>query len=51
MQRSAFSCEIDDLNYKKYLNEKNRLTSLDPFLDNDGILRIGGRIRRANISF
>ena len=32
------------------LRKANSLYKLDPFLDQDGLIRVGGRIRRANVS-
>ena len=36
-------------NKKGILHRTSQLYKLDPFMDKDGILRVGGRIRRANI--
>ena len=36
-------------NKKKVLKKTSVLYKLDPFMDEDGIIRVGGRIRRANI--
>ena len=42
----------DGKNSSKYkvLRVNSSLHRLDPFLDNDGLLKVGGRIRRANLS-
>lgn len=34
---------------KNFLQKTSQLYKLDPFMDEDGILRVGGRIRRANM--
>ncbi|XP_045490597.1 uncharacterized protein LOC123690703 [Pieris rapae] len=49
-QRKYFSQEISDLKLKGTVNKKSKLTTLNPFLDKDDILRVGGRLDRANIS-
>ena len=36
-----------ELRRKKFLNRASRLYRLDPFKDDDGVIRVGGRIRRA----
>ena len=35
---------------KKRMLKKSDLYRLDPFTDHDGILRVGGRLRRAEMS-
>ena len=39
-----------DREKKALLRKASSLRSLDPVLDSDGIMRVGGRIRRANLS-
>lgn len=51
IQRREYASEIKQLGDNKPLPENNKLASLDPFLDNDSILRVGGRIRKAMIPF
>ena len=36
---------------KKNALKKSRLYHLDPFIDEDGILRVGGRLRRSSLDF
>lgn len=50
-QRERYSSEIHCLRQGKSLDTKNSLLSLNPFLDNDGILRVGGRIQNSEFSF
>ncbi|XP_042857471.1 uncharacterized protein LOC122243811 [Penaeus japonicus] len=59
IQHEAFEEEKQELKYltseeettkAKPLKKGNRLYHLDPFLDKDGILRIGGRMRHANFT-
>lgn len=50
-QSDNFSQEIDSLLKKKDMNRHSKLLSLKPFLDESGILRVGGRLQEANWSF
>lgn len=49
-QNKAFSAEIANIKAKKKLT-KSKLIPLNPFLDGNGILRVGGRIDKANIDY
>ena len=51
IQRIEFSREVDCLKNNKPLDERNRITPLDPYIDSDGVLRVGGRIRKAVLFF
>lgn len=64
MQEEEFSEELKSLsstdqqtaNREKVRNRKrslknSRLYELDPFIDEDGILRVGGRLRRSSLDF
>ncbi|XP_033229622.1 uncharacterized protein LOC117181164 [Belonocnema kinseyi] len=51
VQQSIFSSEIRRLKNNEPLSEKNKLASLDPFHDENGIIRVGGRIRKAILSY
>lgn len=50
-QRDCFSNEIRILNNKQNLPSNSRMLSLSPFLDENGILRVGGRIQRSKVSY
>ncbi|XP_011858918.1 PREDICTED: uncharacterized protein LOC105556434 [Vollenhovia emeryi] len=50
IQSSQFSEEIKGLKSKGVTN-RNRIANLNPFLDNDGLIRVGGRLRKANLSY
>ena len=50
LQTESFAEEIHLLK-KKTLPKGNRLYKLDPFLDDLGILRVGGRLRRSCLSY
>ncbi|XP_060723378.1 uncharacterized protein LOC132844190 [Tachysurus vachellii] len=52
VQRSVFSKEIKELQSQKELTTKDkasRLYRLNPFLDDKGILRVGGRLEHATL--
>lgn len=49
-QQQCFEEEIEDLKKKGILKRKSKLTSLNPFIDDAGILRVGGRLQQAHIS-
>ncbi|XP_063537706.1 uncharacterized protein LOC134747069 [Cydia strobilella] len=48
-QNESFGNEISLLENKKTLNRKSNIISLDPFLDTQGILRVGGRLAGASV--
>jgi len=48
-QQMHFSTEIEMLKQKKELFGKCKILSLNPFVDSEGLLRVGGRLRNANI--
>ena len=50
-QVESFPREVAALKSKQHLSSKSRLVSLSPFLDEQGIVRAGGRIERADIPF
>jgi len=50
-QHSAFSDEMKRIKSSKPVATHSVLASLDPFIDNEGLLRVSGRLRHANISY
>ena len=50
-QSKHFSLEISHLSTGKSLSKKSKLLSLNPFMDTDGLLRVGGRLHNANLPF
>lgn len=48
-QEEEFREEIDYLKNKKQVRRKSQLRSLNPYLDEKNILRVGGRLRHANL--
>lgn len=49
-QAIDFQEEIKDLLKDKQVSAKSKLLSLTPFLDNEGIVRVGGRLQHSNLS-
>lgn len=43
-QAQTYSSEIETLHKNKYLNTKSPMAPLTPFIDSQGILRVGGRL-------
>lgn len=50
-QLESFGVEISIIHNNKSLNSKHRLLSLNPFLDSEGLLRVGGRLKHSSLSF
>lgn len=50
-QASAFNVEIKALKERKPLPNKSRLLCFNPFIDENGLLRIGGRLKEALIDY
>lgn len=51
VQQQAFADEIHHLTSSKNLPTKSPLIKLSPFVDQDGVLRVGGRIKQASVSY
>ncbi|CAK9826422.1 hypothetical protein ANTRET_LOCUS4277 [Anthophora retusa] len=51
VQQSSFTIEIDSLSKGKPISKGSRLVSLNPFLDELGIIRVGGRLTNAPVPF
>ncbi|KYM98106.1 hypothetical protein ALC62_11199 [Cyphomyrmex costatus] len=47
-QSHEFATEIKDLQTKREISRKSKLLTLNPFLDESGLLRVGGRLRHAD---
>lgn len=50
VQASCFAEELHELHEKKHVDKKSKLKSLNPFLDDHGLVRVGGRLRHASAS-
>ncbi|CAK9822943.1 hypothetical protein ANTRET_LOCUS1374 [Anthophora retusa] len=51
IQQIHFSREIQNLKEGIPLNSKGKLICLNPFLDSDGVIRVGGRLTNAQIAY
>ena len=51
VQNVEFNAEISRLKGGKDIHPKSKFLSLGPFLDNDNILRVGGRLKESNLSY
>ena len=50
-QRSAFPEELDNLENGKEISRRSKVLPFHPFLDEQGLLRVGGRLQKAEMSF
>lgn len=50
IQQSEFTEDINCIKKNGTVNSKSRILPLNPFLDREGMLRVGGRLKNANIS-
>lgn len=50
VQRKAFSQDYEDLIKERKLPSKSKLRALDPFIDEKGLIRVGGRLRHSSLS-
>ena len=50
-QRTIFFNEIDRLQKGKVLSPKSKILPFHPFLDKQGLLRVGGRLQKAGMNF
>ncbi|XP_063446815.1 uncharacterized protein LOC134726347 [Mytilus trossulus] len=51
IQSEAYSSEIDCIVNGQNLRKNSSIISLDPFLDSEGILRVGGRLNKSNLPY
>ncbi|XP_073964611.1 uncharacterized protein [Choristoneura fumiferana] len=50
VQAQMFSEEIESIKKSKKISKTSKILGLDPFLDDHGLLRVGGRLKHAQIS-
>ena len=50
LQRRNFGEEIVSLEMKRLLKSSSGILKLDPFMDNEGVFRVGGRIERSALA-
>lgn len=48
-QRAFYQQELSRLQNKRILPDNHPLASLSPFLDEDGVMRVGGRLQQSNL--
>lgn len=51
VQRQHFSTEFDLLSSGKPINASSSLITMKPFLDTNGLIRLGGRLQAAGVAF
>ncbi|XP_076301683.1 uncharacterized protein LOC143219699 [Lasioglossum baleicum] len=51
LQHEQFKKEIDTLNSGKALDKRSKILNLNPFLDERGILRVGGRLHHSHLEY
>lgn len=51
LQTRAFEQEVADLRADKMVGRRSPLRTLNPFMDTDGLIRVGGRLSNADIGF
>ena len=51
VQRQSFSDDVVKLQTSRQVSKSSRLRDLDPFLDDDNIIRVGGRLRHSALDF
>lgn len=51
VQGDSFGEELRQLQRKQPVERKSKLACLNPFIDDNGIIKVGGRIRRAEIAY
>lgn len=51
IQESEFADEIKSIQITKMIKNTSKLRSLNPFIDNDGLLRVGGRLQNAQLKY
>lgn len=50
IQKTHFAMELSNIETRGQINSNNKLLSLSPFLDEQGILRVGGRMQNVSIA-
>lgn len=51
VQNQEFRSEVEALKSKRQLKSNSKLISLHPFLDSEGLLRVGGRLRKSSFDW
>ncbi|XP_067215691.1 uncharacterized protein [Linepithema humile] len=51
VQQVAFQDIVKDIKGKETNTKNHRLLNLNPFIDSEGLLRVGGRLKRSDLSY
>lgn len=51
VQRESLGKEIETLKNNKCVHRASKFIKLSPFMENDGLLRVGGRLKNAKLPF
>lgn len=51
IQLRAFRDDLIALQTKRHVNKNSKIKALNPFIDVDGLLRVGGRLSKASIPY
>lgn len=51
VQSEAFANELTILRKNKFLPNKNKFSSLTPFIDDKGVIRVGGRLKNTYLAY
>ncbi|XP_018374037.1 PREDICTED: uncharacterized protein LOC108768190, partial [Trachymyrmex cornetzi] len=51
VQRTSFRMELHSVKRVNHVNKNSSVLKLNPFIDEQGILRVGGRLRHADVSY
>lgn len=51
VQEQEFCNEIRDLKNRRMVSKNSKIVSLYPFIDVDGLIRVGGRLRNAEVDY
>jgi hypothetical protein len=51
VQKQEFESELKELTKNQPVKRSSKLLNLNPFLDNNGIIRVGGRLINAHINY
>ena len=50
VQKESYSSEMDALTSNREPPRHRSIRSLDPYMDNDGLIRVGGRLRNSDLA-
>ncbi|XP_072379310.1 uncharacterized protein [Diabrotica undecimpunctata] len=50
-QRESYTVEINNLLNRQEINTKSKILNLNPFIDQEGLLRVGGRLTNSDYSY